>query len=125
MKTTLLALAVIAAILLPCVVARGQDQRLMRDGHSLSEWIERTKDPKPEVRKQAAIVLHDMGPDAKAAVPALTRLLSDKESGVRDRAARALAVMGPQAKTAVPALIKLLDDSVWYVRQSALKRWAE
>ena len=38
--------------------------------HSVSAWIERTKDPSPRVREQATIALHYMGPDARAAIPA-------------------------------------------------------
>src|SRR5208337_1932492 len=41
MKTTSFAIAVITAILLPCVIARGQTKEVAFEGHSLSEWIER------------------------------------------------------------------------------------
>ena len=90
-----------------------------REGCSLSELIESTKDANPEVREEAANALNEMGPAAKAAVPALIRLLDDKAKGVRQDAALAFGAIGPDAKASVPALIKLLDDKENGVRLNA------
>ena len=89
MKTKSFALAVITAILLPCIVARGQTEEVTVEGHTLSVWIGRTNDPKFEVRRNAAMVIHDMGPGAKAAVPCLSGYWATRrvvyETGRRER----------------------------------------
>jgi HEAT repeat protein len=61
-----------------------------------------------QVRRQAALVLARIGPDAADAVPELTALLDDPEQGVRKAAARALGQIGPAAADAVPALMRQL-----------------
>ena len=60
-----------------------------------------------------------MGPDARQAVPALTRALKDHDSHVRGYAAEALGRIGPEAKQSVPTLIQLLGDEDINVRQNA------
>src|SRR5262249_13954079 len=55
-------------------------------------------------------VLGKMGPDAKAAVPALLTRLESASEFDRGAAARALGRIGPEARTAVPALRKRLED---------------
>lgn len=62
----------------------------------------------PQVRRQAALVLARIGPDAVDAVPVLTNLLDDPEEDVRKAAARALGQIGPEAAEAVPALMRQL-----------------
>ena len=120
-KTTSIILAILAAILLPCVVARGQTRDATSEARLLRESIEKTNDPNRDVRVNAAIALRNMGPRAKTALSALTRLLNDKETRVRYRAAQALGAIGPEAKSAVPTLTKSLDDDYWVVRtESAL-----
>jgi hypothetical protein len=61
-----------------------------------------------DVRRQAALVLAKIGPDAADAVPELTDLLDDSEENVRKAAARALGQIGPAASEAVPALMRQL-----------------
>jgi hypothetical protein len=61
-----------------------------------------------QVRRQAALVLARIGPDAADAVPELTALLDDPEESVRKAAARALGQIGPEAAEAVPALMRQL-----------------
>lgn len=61
-----------------------------------------------QVRRQAALVLARIGPDAADAVPELTELLDDPEESVRKAAARALGQIGPEAAEAVPALMRQL-----------------
>jgi HEAT repeat protein len=51
-----------------------------------------------------------LGKQARPAVPALARLLSDKDPGVQLTAARCLAGMGPEAAEAVPALVRMLES---------------
>jgi HEAT repeat protein len=61
-------------------------------------------------RIQAALLLARLGPEAKAAVPALVRALKDRDPFVRDAAAGALGRIGPAAKEAAPELITLLEQ---------------
>lgn len=61
-----------------------------------------------DVRRQVALVLARIGPDAADAVPELTALLDDPEEDVRKAAARALGQIGPAAAEAVPALMRQL-----------------
>ena len=56
------------------------------------------------VRWKAAEALGNIGPEAKGAVPALTKALQDESCIVRMRAASALGRMGPEAKQAVDSL---------------------
>jgi hypothetical protein len=70
--------------------------------------IQALKNRDPDVRKEAALVLARIGPDAFQAVPDLTALLDDENEEVRKAAARALGQIGPDAAEAVPALMRLL-----------------
>jgi HEAT repeat protein len=51
-----------------------------------------------------------LGSIAKPAVPALIKLLRDKNPRVRACAAHSLGLIGPEAESAIPALIPLLDE---------------
>lgn len=60
----------------------------------------------------ACLVLNEIGPDAKMAVPALTRLLSDKQADIRREAILALASIGEASAPAVSRLAQCLDDKI-------------
>ena len=107
------------------------------------------KDQNEDVRKAAARTLGDMGPNAKAAVPALIdglkdenlrfnaaialgqigtasiapliEALKDHEEDVRKSAASALGQIGPDAKAARPHLVDVLEDENAAVRASAAR----
>jgi HEAT repeat protein len=66
----------------------------------------------------APSLLAKLGPDAKAAVPALMDALSSKQSALRLSAVYALGEIGPDAKM-VPALTDLLNDDEAHVRAAA------
>ncbi len=68
-------------------------------------------DADPQVRRQAARALGQMGPDAEPAVQELTQALSDADAPVRQAAVLALGKIGPAAAPAIPALIEALDDT--------------
>jgi HEAT repeat protein len=51
-----------------------------------------------------------LGPIAKPAVPALIKLLRDKNPRIRACAANSLGLIGPEAEAAIPALLPLLDE---------------
>ena len=57
-----------------------------------------------------AEALGGIGPAAKVAVPALTKMLGDPEWANRWTAADTLGKIGPEAKAAAPALTELLQD---------------
>ncbi len=101
-----------------------------------------------EAREKAIIRLGKLGPEAKPAIPALVRVLSDqslwlrdkarqslreigavpelvkalshREADVRWRATKALAAIGEDAKDAAPALCKALKDENSQVRLYAV-----
>ena len=58
----------------------------------------------------ACLVLREIGPAAKAAVPALTGKLTDPRPEIRREAILALAAIGETAADAAPQIATLLDD---------------
>jgi HEAT repeat protein len=62
----------------------------------VSQWAALAKDKDPGTRSEAAQALREIGPGAKAAVPALTELLNDKDWLVRKDAAAASGVERPR-----------------------------
>ena len=70
--------------------------------------------------RAAADIGFEFGPDAKPAVPDLTKRLFDARTGVRSAAAEALGRVGPSARDAAPALITLLEgDEPAFVQSAA------
>jgi HEAT repeats len=61
-----------------------------------------------------------LGAEAKPAVPALIRLMDDKDEMVRRMAMKCLEDIGPAANDAVPALSRALDDPGLKMRSTAL-----
>ena len=76
---------------------------------------------RPESRGPAALVLAQIGPEAKAAVGPLTNTLAAKDLGteVRREVILALAAMGPDASSATSALTKELENPEPRVRAPA------
>lgn len=78
---------------------------------------------KPKSCYWACVILSEMGPAAKSAVPALSRVLQDKDPEDRMQALIALGEIGPDAATAVSAITAALndkEDSVAYAAAFAL-----
>ena len=67
----------------------------------------------------AAWTLHDIGAEAKAAVPALIQLLQDQDEEARMAATWTLGHMGPAATEAIPALTELLRNGPMDLRDDA------
>ena len=111
-------LAVIFSLFLADAVqlAVAQEKEPVYDGKPVSEWIARLKDEDDSVRLKAAMSLRQLGPEAKAAVPALVECLKDSNASVRCESAFALQRIGPAAKPAIPALIEALKDKDYAVR---------
>ncbi len=92
---TLLALAIFLAAQQLAFSQQKEVETLPRvqlyEGKTLSEWIALSKDKDENVRRDAASVLGNIGPEAKTAVPALKGLLKDKDENIRCAADEALA----------------------------------
>jgi HEAT repeat protein len=73
----------------------------------------------PEGKYWALLVLSEMGPKGKEALPKVTKLLTDESMEVQREAAMTLGMMGEAAKPAVPQIVKLLDDDDIPVRYAA------
>ena len=71
------------------------------------------------IRINAAIALGKIGPEAKAAVPALIEALKNEGKKFIYVSIRALGEIGPEAKEAIPALTKLLNSKDDYVKKAA------
>jgi HEAT repeat protein len=78
-------------------------------GQDIEGLVKGLEDPNAGVRAMAGFSLAQKGPNAVAAVPALSRALTDQDLNVRYSAANALRAIGPGAEAAVPALIKALE----------------
>jgi hypothetical protein len=76
-----------------------------------------------EVRRTAAELLGRVGPEARAAVPALIATLADPDPHLGTVAALALGQIGPQTPEVCPALIGLLKTESRLSAVQALKRF--
>jgi len=65
----------------------------------------------------ALAALSELGPKARAAVPALLRALAHDEPSIRSGAAEALAAIGDRA--VLPELERFLEDKDLFVRENA------
>ncbi len=74
----------------------------------------------PEGKYWALLVLGELGPKAKDAVPGMTKLLTDDSVQVRREAAMALGMVGKDAASAVPQIAQALDDEQMAVRYGAV-----
>jgi HEAT repeat protein len=98
---------------------------LERLGVSAVPDLERAlKEGDPTLRRAAAEVLGLMGPRAAVAVPALVKLLEDRDPAVAISTAQALLrIDPPRATTAVPMLVRLFkhtDDKIAALAASVL-----
>jgi len=75
---------------------------------SVPGLIEALKDDKAAY--WALIVLRDIGPEAKDAIPAIIARLTDKKPEIRREAVLTLGVFGKAAASAVPQIAALLSD---------------
>ena len=93
----------------------------------VSVQVNKLKDKNPAIRKAAARRLGEIGPEAKAAVPALVEALKDKDDeSLREAALMSLIKINPNPKTVIPAFIEALKDTsrfVRYLAASALDRF--
>lgn len=71
------------------------------------------------IRSLALLILGDLGPDSKLAVPDLIPLLKDKDIDIRRETLIALAQIGPGAEAAVPTLMAELKNEKSQTRAGA------
>jgi HEAT repeats len=90
-------------------------------GKTLGDWIKALKDPSSRTRADAAATLTHIGPEAKAAIPALVEVLKDTDAQVRVQASLALGAIG---KPAIPALIDATRQKNKYLQMGAALKWA-
>lgn len=83
--------------------------------------------PEVGVPQLAAMTLADMGPQAKAAIPALIKKLKATDLRLRGSAIVAFRFIGPEARVAIPDLLETLEakdvqdpTEAFYVRQAVL-----
>jgi HEAT repeat protein len=88
-------------------------------GRSLAGWIATLKAKDSASRITAASALALLGPNAEAAVPALTSALDDPGVEVPIAAMVALGEFGPAAATAAPALERKLADRRFFYSSGA------
>jgi HEAT repeat protein len=122
-RPPLLWVVVTAGMLVASALACGQDTLAPRPGKAdqdkkVRQWMAALEDNDWYKRHRAAWELGDIGPAARAAVPALAKALQDPDRWVRNSAAIALGKIGKAAGGAVPALIDALKDRDRGVRDS-------
>ena len=85
----------------------------------VQKWAVKKTEPDPHLRYWAIEMCSRIGPEAKAAHPALIRACTDTNLGVRCNAAMALAKTQVDSTVAVPILLQMLTDKEHFVRGSA------
>jgi HEAT repeat protein len=92
--------------------------RYTRNPGAVSALAEMVARGSPPARRGALPVLREIGPGAKAALPAVLPLLNDEDRDLRLNAIAFVGRLGGYGKAAVPALEKLLDgedrDGQWW-----------
>jgi HEAT repeat protein len=79
-----------------------------RGGEAVPPLIEALKDDRAAY--WALLILRDIGPEAKDAIPAIAGKLQDKKPEIRREAALTLGAMGEAAVSVVPQIAALLSD---------------
>ena len=90
---------------------------------SVDRWIAALKGPDAKARAEAARSLGALGPEARAAAPALVGALGDADAAVRLRAAAALARVGGSLRDALPVLLAARNDPDEGIRREAEAAW--
>jgi HEAT repeat protein len=88
----------------------GPARPTLAGGKPVSHWTQALRDPRPEVRREAAAKLGNVGPSDPAALPTLRAALDDADAGVRREAIVALVKCGPAAREAAPTLEQLRQN---------------
>ncbi|MCD4727163.1 MAG: HEAT repeat domain-containing protein [Pirellulales bacterium] len=79
----------------------------------------------PDLKKYAILALSDIGPSAKAAVPALKNALTDKDEGTCVNVAKALWRIDQQPDDVIPVFITVLENGDAGERYEAAEQFKE
>ncbi|MCE5328440.1 MAG: HEAT repeat domain-containing protein [Planctomycetaceae bacterium] len=85
----------------------------------LAYFMQALQNPRVTHREDIAAALGEMGPDAAAAIPALTEAAADKDWHVRQAAVTALGKIDPTGQQVGPTLNAALTDKEIWVRLAA------
>jgi hypothetical protein len=88
-------------------------------GKKAADWAPALRAKDPRARREAALALANLGPDANSAVRELADALKDRDPYVRAKAALALWSAGTHARPVVPTLTAALTDADADVRLNA------
>ncbi len=93
--------------------------RVNQDPDAVHVLVQALKDSKDGVRESAAETLAEIGPEARAAIPSLERLITDPSASVRVQAAQALWHIDHQNSKPVSLLTELLKNPSVAIRLQA------
>ncbi len=96
------------------ILARNANGGKEPDPNAIAALIQALNHSNGEVRRYAAYAISLIGPQAAAATPRLTQLLSDPHMG--STAAEALGEMGVAGQSAIQPMTALLSDPDWSVK---------
>lgn len=88
---------------------------VVHKGRRVSEWAKDLSSDVERTRNDALWELRELGPNAAAAIPALTRALTHDDYDMQVGAARVLAIIGRAAVPALKAAVedgRLVDDAI-------------
>ncbi len=95
------------------------DEKKPENAQKVKEALQDLQSSDVELRREAAVSLTRLGPDAKEAVPFLVKTLKDSDSRVRQNSIDALGEIGVPSDAAVAALMFLLKDEEYLIRLKA------
>jgi HEAT repeat protein len=90
-------------------LAPAQEKKAVYEGKTVGEWVQVLKSGGPAARQKALRALGRIGPEAKAAVPALIATLRNKDALYFEHTG-ALSALGRIGLPAVPPLIEIVKD---------------
>jgi len=102
-----------------CALWSGYEAKAAPAVAALSRCVAETH---PELKEYAILALGDVGPSARAAVPALKDVLDDQDLDVRLKAAEALWQINRQPDDVIPVLTKILEIGGDSERSQACER---
>jgi HEAT repeat protein len=114
-------LAVLCVVLLSTACNQTPPPSPTQRQRTLQEWTDDLKSPDEKTRMWAAVMLGELGPSAKPALPALVAALSDPNRVVRDRVVWALVFIDPTGKEVLIHLYAPLKDTDAGVRTTTVK----
>jgi HEAT repeat protein len=91
------------------------------EGKPVSYWISQLEESLPETRLKAATAIRNIGPRARGAAPALSRLLDDESYSIRLNAISGLVCIGMDDPETVNTLVERLEHVDNEVRMETIQ----